>query len=226
MLAERRLGRRRQAVLDVLVALAEDLQVQRDHQRRAAGRLGAVDQALDEVAVAHHVQLEPERVVVGALGHVLDRADAHGRQRERDAERLGRPRRQDLAVGMLHAGQAGRRDGDRHGHRLAHHGGRGAAAFHVHRHPLAEQDAVEVVLVGAVGALGPRAGVGVVVEHARHAALGEHAQVFDVGDGGQEGLLWGMRMLALPQTGPAEDFERGPANFLSPDCAAAILHLR
>jgi hypothetical protein len=59
---ERQLGRRRQAVLDVLVALAEDLQVQREHQRRAAGGLGAVDQAFDEAAVAHHVQLEPERV--------------------------------------------------------------------------------------------------------------------------------------------------------------------
>jgi hypothetical protein len=42
---ERRLGRRAQAVLQILVALAEDLQVERQHQRRAAGRLGAVDQA-------------------------------------------------------------------------------------------------------------------------------------------------------------------------------------
>ena len=41
---ERRLGRRGQAVLQVLVALAEDLQVQRQHQRRAACGLGAVDQ--------------------------------------------------------------------------------------------------------------------------------------------------------------------------------------
>jgi hypothetical protein len=40
-------------------------------------------------------------------------------------------------------------------------------------------------LVGAVGALGPGARVGVVVEHARHAALGDDAQVFDAGDFGQ-----------------------------------------
>ena len=61
-LRERRLGRRGQAVLQVLVALAEDLQVERQHQRRAVGGLGALDQALDEVAVAHHVELEPERL--------------------------------------------------------------------------------------------------------------------------------------------------------------------
>ena len=106
---ERRLGRRGQAVLQVLVALAEDLQVEREHQRAALRGLGAVDQALDEVAVAHHVELEPERRL-GVRGDVLDRADAHRRQRERDAELLGRARGQDLAVGVLHAGQAGRRD--------------------------------------------------------------------------------------------------------------------
>jgi hypothetical protein len=89
---ERGLGRRGQAVLDVLVALAQDLQVQRQHQRRAVGGLGAVDQALDEVAVAHHVQLEPERVAARVLGHVLDRADAHGGQRERHAKRSPRAR--------------------------------------------------------------------------------------------------------------------------------------
>ena len=58
---ERRLGRRGQAVLEVLVALAEDLQVERQHQRAALRGAGALDQALDEVAVAHHVELEPER---------------------------------------------------------------------------------------------------------------------------------------------------------------------
>ena len=80
---------------------------------RAAGGLGAVDQALDEVAVAHHVELEPERLRRGA-GDVLDRADAHRRQRERDAELLRRARGEDLAVGVLHAGQPDRRDRHRH----------------------------------------------------------------------------------------------------------------
>src|SRR6185369_2293117 len=56
------------------------------------------------------------------------------------------------------------------------------AALHVLRHALAQQDAAEVFLVGAIGALGPGAAVGVVVEHARNAALGQDAQVLDAGD--------------------------------------------
>ncbi len=78
--------------------------------------------------------------LLGRLRHVLDRADAHGRQRERDAELLGRARRQDLAVGVLHAGQAHRRDRDRHRHRLADHRRAGGAVLQVHRDPLAQQD--------------------------------------------------------------------------------------
>ena len=41
---------------------------------------------------------------------------------------------------------------------------------------------------GTVGALGPGAAVGVVVKHARHTLLGQHAQVFDGGDDGHERL--------------------------------------
>jgi transketolase C-terminal domain/subunit len=59
------------------VALAEDLQIQCQHQGGAAHRLGPSNQAIDEVAIAHDVELEPERLV-DALGDVLDRADAHG----------------------------------------------------------------------------------------------------------------------------------------------------
>ncbi len=72
------LGRRGQAVFQVLVALAEDLQIEREHQGAAVGRLGAVDQALDEALVFHHVQLKPE-ALPRMLGHVFDGADAHGR---------------------------------------------------------------------------------------------------------------------------------------------------
>ena len=179
------LGRGRQAVLDVLVALAQDLQIQRELQRRAVGGLGAVDEAVDEVAVAHHVHLEPERVAARVLCNVLNGANAHGGQRERNAKRLGRLGAQDFAIGVLHAGQARRRNRHRHGHVLPHHGGAGGTAFHVHRHALAQLDALEVRLVGAVGALGVRARIGIVVEHARHAALGDDAQVFDTGDFGQ-----------------------------------------
>src|ERR1700738_4457343 len=59
----RQLGWGGQAVADVLVSLAEDLQVERQHQGRAAGHLGAVDETVDEVAIAHDVELEPERLI-------------------------------------------------------------------------------------------------------------------------------------------------------------------
>src|SRR5207244_1069599 len=103
---ERGPGRRAQPVLQVLVPLRQDLQIERQHQRGAAGGSGALDQALDEPAVPHHVQLEPERRL-RVRGDVLDRADAHRRQRERNAEALGGASRQDLAVCMLHARESG-----------------------------------------------------------------------------------------------------------------------
>ena len=170
-----------EAVLQVLVALADHLQIKREHQGFALGGLGAVDQAGNEVAVAHHVELEPERCL-GVLGNVLDRADAHGREREGDAEFLGGAGGEYLAVGVLHAGQAGRGDGDGHGHVAAQHLGARAAGFDIDGNALAQANLLEVGLVGAVGAFGPGAGVGVVIEHARHALLRHDAQVFDIGD--------------------------------------------
>ncbi len=181
--AQRRPRRRGQAVLQVLVALADHLQVEREHQRAALRDAGALDHAGHRLAVAHHVELEPEGRA-GVRRDVLDRADAHGRERERDAELLSRARGVDLAVGVLHAGQADRGDGHRHLHRLADHRGGERAAFHVHGHALAQLDLLEVLAVGAVGAFGPGARIGVVVEHARHPLFGEHAQVFDGRDHG------------------------------------------
>ncbi|MOA19632.1 hypothetical protein D3C78_1400290 [compost metagenome] len=163
------------------MALAQDLQVQRQHQRRAAGGLGAVDQVGHELAVAHHVELEPERLP-GGFGHVFQRADAHRGQGERHAEIRRGLGRQDFAVGMLHAGQAGGRNRQRHHHVMAHHRGAQRPAFHVHRHALAQLDLVEIAFIGAVGAFGPGAGIGVVVEHARHALLRDDSQIFDAGD--------------------------------------------
>ena len=114
MLASVSLGGALKPFLHVLVALRQDLQIEREHQGGAAGGLGAADQAVDEVAVLHHVELEPERLA-RILGHVLDGADAHGRQRERYADGRCRSRRQDLAVGVLHAGHAHGRERHRHG---------------------------------------------------------------------------------------------------------------
>ena len=129
-------------------------------------------------AVAHHVELEPEwRRGVG--GDVLDRADAHRRQRERNAELLGGLAAEDLAVGVLHAGEAGGRERHRHADVDSNHARCGAAALHVDGDALAQLDLAEIAFVGAVGAFRPRARIGIVVEHARHALLRQHAQVLD-----------------------------------------------
>jgi len=110
------LGRRGQAVAQVFVALPQNLQVQREHQGAAVGGFGAVDQALDEGAVFHHVELEP-KAFASMLGHVFDRANAHGRQGEWHTKLLGGAGGQNFTVGVLHAGQAGGGDGHRHGDR-------------------------------------------------------------------------------------------------------------
>jgi len=188
-----------QAVLQVLVALAHQRQVEGQHQRRAAGGLGALDQAPGEGTVAHHVELEPE-AGAGVFGHVLDGADAHGGQREGHAEGPRRPCREDFAVGVLHAQRAHRGERQRHGQALAEQRGDGAAPIDVDGHALAQQQLLQVGLVGAVGALGPGARVGVVVEHPRHAALGQGTQVLDAGDAGHgappSSSLPGLRMPA------------------------------
>ena len=153
---QRHLGRRRQTVAQILVALGEDLQVERQNQRRTFRRLGAVDQIEHEILVAHDIELEPERLL-RHRGDILDRADAHGRQRERHAEFFRRLRRQHLAVGMLHAGRARRRQRHRHRHSLTDHGRGERAVVHVDQHTLAQFDLAEILLVGSVGALRPRA---------------------------------------------------------------------
>ena len=168
----RQLGRGRKAVLQILVTLSEHLQIDRDHRRRALGVLGPVEEPLHVVVVLERVDLHPERLR-GVLGHILDRADRHGRQAIGHAEPLGRLCRLDLTVGVLHPGHAHRRERHRHRHVLADHLRRGAAPGHVDGDALAQVELVEVRAVLAEGLLGPAARLAVVVEHLRHPALVE-----------------------------------------------------
>ena len=186
---------RGQAVFQVFVALANHLQIQGQHQRAATGFAGALDHVDHGLAVAHHVELEPKRRR-GVGGHVLNRANAHGREDEGNAKFLRCLGGLDLAVGALHAGQAHGRDSHRHLDLGAGHGGGCGAVFHVDGHALAQLDLLEVLLIGAVGAFGPAARVGVVVKHARHALFGQNAQVFNIGDHSHGGVSLGIRMKA------------------------------
>ena len=179
---ETQLRRHGHAVLDVAVALAEDLQIDREHERAAFGRRGALDQRADEAAVLHDVELEPERLV-DRCRDVLDRADRHGRQRERDARRLRGAAGQDFAVAVLHAAQPDRRQRQRQRDRLAEYRGVGAAAGDVDQNALAQLDAFEIGAVGAQRLLRIGAAVGIFEERARHLAAGGLPQILDAGHG-------------------------------------------
>src|SRR5262249_31974028 len=134
------------------------------------------------------VELEPERLA-DRLCHVLDRADRHGGERERDARRLGRAARQDLAVAVLHAAEPDRRERERERGVLADDRGGEIAAGHVDQQPLAQLDALEVGAVGAQRLLRVGAGLRIIEKSARHLAAGLLSQVVDAGHGAHgEGL--------------------------------------
>ena len=135
----------------------------REDERAAFGRGGALDQRADEAAILHDVELEPERLV-DRRRHILDRADRHGRERERNAGRLRRPAGENLAVAMLHAAQPDRRQRQRQRGRLAQDGGRGAAPGNIDQNALAQLDALEIGAVGAQRLLRIGAGVGIFEE--------------------------------------------------------------
>ena len=171
-----RFGRCGQTVLDVLVALAENLQVERQHQRFAIRIVSPLDERLDEAPVAHDVKLKPEGRG-GVLRHFLDGTDRHGGQRERNAECFGGLGSGDLAIGVLHARQAHR--GKRHGH------GHVAPDHRRLYRPLADIDGDALaqfvfgkgVRVVAVCAFRIGTGIRVVVEHAGHAPFCQRLKI-------------------------------------------------
>ena len=95
---------------------------------------------------------------------------------------VGGVRRQDLAVAVLHAAEADRRERERRRHFLPDDGGGEAARGDVHQHALAQRDRFEVGAIGAQRFLVIGAAVGVIEKGARNLAAGEVAQVFDAGD--------------------------------------------
>ncbi len=173
--------RHRQAVLDVHVALAEDLQVDGEHQRAALGGDRPLDQRFAEAAVLHHVELKPERLLdIG--GDVLDRADRHGGERVGNAGGLRGAAGEDFAVADLHAGGADRRQDQRHARRLAEDRRLLVAHRDVDENALAEFQRLEVGAVGAQRLLGIGAVIDIVEERLRHLAPVQFAQILDAGD--------------------------------------------
>ena len=126
-----------------LMALPDHLQIDGQHQRAAFGRDRALDQRLDEAAVLHHVELEPERLVDRG-SDILDRADRHRAQGERNAGGLRGAAGMDFAVAMLHADQPDRRQDQRHRGGLAEDRGGEVALRDVDQDALAELDLLQV----------------------------------------------------------------------------------
>lgn len=139
---QRRADLDRQAVLGVVVALAQHRQVHRHHQRRAVRGPGPADQVQIECAVLGHVKLEPERRR-DRPGHILDHAYRHG---EGHAERLGGAGDLDFACDVLHARRV-ETDGQLGG--LAEQGRIHLDPGDVDAHPLTDQELLEIHLVRA-----------------------------------------------------------------------------
>ena len=117
-------GRHREAVFDVAVTLAQDLEIDGEHQRAAFGGLCAFDQRAHETPVPHDIELEPERFG-DRPRHVLDRADRHGRERVGNARRLRGAAGENLAIAMHEARHRDGRENERQRDLLAEDGGRG-----------------------------------------------------------------------------------------------------
>src|SRR6516225_3667686 len=96
------LGRHGHAVLNIAVALANDLQIHSENERAAFGGGSAFDQGADVTAIFHDVELEPERLFDGA-GDVFDRTDRHGRKREWNAGVMRRSAGENFTVAVLHS---------------------------------------------------------------------------------------------------------------------------
>ena len=105
------------AVAGVAMTQARHGQVHREQQRRAATVARAPEQALHDLAIPHHVELEPEWPRRGGA-NLLDRADADRRQRKGHARSPRGPHALRLAAAREHARHADRRQRQRHRDRL------------------------------------------------------------------------------------------------------------
>jgi hypothetical protein len=163
------------------VALAQNLQIDSEHEGAAPRRDRALDQRADEAAILHHIELEPERLA-DRFRHVLDRADRHRAEAKRNAGRVRRAAGQNLPVAVLHATESDRREGDRKLGRLADNGRSELPLRYVDEHPLAQPQALEIVAVGSQRFLRVGAVIGIFEERPGNLAASQLPQVFDAGD--------------------------------------------
>ena len=164
------------AAMGIAVACARDRHIDGEYQRGGAQRLGALQDIAHEGAVLEHIELEPQRLV-DRLGHLGQRAHRHGGLDERNAARTGCARSLHLAPARIHAGQAHRRQRDRHAVGVAEPLGGQVQVFRPLQDALAQVDLLQVIDIGAQGLLGAGAAVEVMEQEGRKLALRDGAEI-------------------------------------------------
>ena len=172
--------RRSHLVFNVFMTLTNNLQVKGENQGTAASGLGSGNQVSNKFAIPHHIELEPKRLA-RLCRHIFDGTNAHGRQCERHAKLLGSLGRKNFAVGMLHARKTRGREGHRHALCLSEHGADDPTRAYILRHALTQPDLIEGIFVAPKRRFCPRTRLCIVVEHFRHSALVQSAQIFNAG---------------------------------------------
>ena len=166
------------AIADVAIARAQHRKVDGEDQRPAIGCRRARDDLLHHAPVPHHVELEPEGLA-GRPAHLLDRADADGRQREGNAGLLRSLRSLDFRPPRHHPGKAHGGQHDRERQLLAEQRHRRVQRRHVAKHFLLQRDLLQVGAVGKQRRLVERTAVDIVEHQLRQAPSGQFAIVRD-----------------------------------------------
>ena len=121
-------------LLQVARLPARDEGVDGDDDRAVAGRLGAADEARQQLGVVGPVELEPARALAARLGDLLHREVGGGAGDHRQADGRRRPRRAQLALLVDDLLDADRRQQQRRRQRRAEHRGREVALGDVAQH--------------------------------------------------------------------------------------------
>ena len=136
-------------LLQVARLPAGDEGVDGDDDRAVAGRLGAADEALDQLAVVGPVELEPARRAVAAgLGDLLEGEVGGGAGDHRHADRRRGAGGRQLALVVDDLLDADRGQQQRRRHRRAEHRGREVALGDVAQHPRHDPAPAEGLAVG------------------------------------------------------------------------------
>ena len=143
--------------LEVARAPAHDRRVERQHDRLAAARLGAADEALDELVRGAPVELEPARAVAQRLRALLHRPRRLVGEDHRHAGGAGGARDRDVGLAVRELEHAHRREQERRVEAAAEQLHARVGALDAAQHPRHDPVAREGGAVLAHGVLGPRA---------------------------------------------------------------------